>query len=65
MIPLLNTLEVACAVIGNHEFDFGPSTLEKYVVIYFRRAPYLICWQLFTLLRLVVVSVVQMLILFV
>lgn len=29
MPPILNKLGVAASVVGNHEFDFGPSTLTK------------------------------------
>jgi len=31
MLPVLHQLKVACSVVGNHEFYFGPQALEKYI----------------------------------
>lgn len=31
MIPVLHQLKVQASVVGNHEFDFGPSVLTKYI----------------------------------
>lgn len=32
MIPIMNYLKVQCSVVGNHEFDFGPKVLQKFVL---------------------------------
>lgn len=31
MIPIMHQLQVQASVVGNHEFDFGPSVLNKYI----------------------------------
>jgi 5'-nucleotidase len=31
MIPILNRIGIACACVGNHDFDFGVECLDKLI----------------------------------